>query len=93
LVICQESGNKFLGNEAHFVKILANSTRDPNGVCKLMDCSTTVFVDEFSNFFSTFSVVMLALGRSECSSSSTDTLLALKLNAIQKPLSRLTNVF
>jgi hypothetical protein len=41
---------------------LANSITDPNGVCELMDCSATVFVDEFSNF-STFSVALLVLGR------------------------------
>jgi hypothetical protein len=36
-----------------------------------MDCSATVFMDEFSDF-STFSVVLLVLGRPE-RSSSTDT--------------------
>jgi hypothetical protein len=30
------------------------SITDPSGVCKLMDCSMTVFVDEFSNFFQHF---------------------------------------
>jgi hypothetical protein len=34
--------------------LLANSLTDPNGVCELMDCSATVFVDEFSNFFNIF---------------------------------------
>jgi hypothetical protein len=33
---------------------LANSITDPNGVCELMDCSTTIFVDEFQNFFNIF---------------------------------------
>jgi hypothetical protein len=42
-----------------------------------MDCSAALFVDEFSNF-STFSVVLLMLGRPERSSSSTDTQPALK---------------
>jgi hypothetical protein len=37
---------------------------DPNGVCELMDCSVTIFVDEFS-IFATFSVVLLVLGRRE----------------------------
>jgi hypothetical protein len=27
---------------------------DPNGVCELMGCSATVFMDEFSNFFNIF---------------------------------------
>jgi hypothetical protein len=58
--------------------LLANSLTDPNGVCKLMDCLTTLFVDEFPNFFSTFSVVLLVLGRPDRSSSSTDTQPALK---------------
>jgi hypothetical protein len=42
-----------------------------------MDCSAMVFVDE-SGIFSTFSVILLALGRHERLSSSTDTQLALK---------------
>jgi hypothetical protein len=42
-----------------------------------MDCLATVFVNEFSNF-STFSVVLLVLGRIEHSLSSADTLPALK---------------
>jgi hypothetical protein len=42
-----------------------------------MDCSATVFVDEFSNFFN-IPVVLLVLGHPEHSSSSTDTRLALK---------------
>jgi hypothetical protein len=33
---------------------LANSITDLNGVCELMDCSATVFVDEFSNFIKFF---------------------------------------
>jgi hypothetical protein len=33
---------------------LANSITDPNGVCKLMDCSATVFMNEFSNFVNIF---------------------------------------
>jgi hypothetical protein len=32
----------------------ANSITDPNGVCSRMDCSVTVFMDEFSNFFNIF---------------------------------------
>jgi hypothetical protein len=51
----------------------------------------TVSVDEFLNF-STFSVVLLVLGRPERSSSSTDTRLALNVNAVQKLLSSLKNV-
>jgi hypothetical protein len=42
-----------------------------------MDCSQTVFVDEFSNF-STFSAALLVLGLPERSSISADTLPALK---------------
>jgi hypothetical protein len=34
--------------------LLANSITDTNGVCKLVDCSAMVFVDEFSNFFNIF---------------------------------------
>jgi hypothetical protein len=34
--------------------LLANSITDPSGVCELMDCLATVFVDEFSNFFQHF---------------------------------------
>jgi hypothetical protein len=54
-----------------------------------MDCSTPVFVDEFS-IFSTFSVVLLVPGRPEHSSSSIDTRPALKSlsglkNVLQKP--------
>jgi hypothetical protein len=48
------------------------SITDPNGVCGLMDCAVTVFVDEFG-FFPTFSVVLRVLGRPERLSSSTDT--------------------
>jgi hypothetical protein len=44
----------------------------------------TVFVDEFSIFFSTFSVVLLVLGRPERSSSSNDTRPALKLECYSK---------
>jgi hypothetical protein len=32
--------------------LLANLITDPNGICELMDSSATVFVEEFSNFFS-----------------------------------------
>jgi hypothetical protein len=49
-------GNKFHGNAADvqiLLRSLANSITDPNGVCKLMDCSVMVFVEEFS-IFSTF---------------------------------------
>jgi hypothetical protein len=45
-----------------------------------MDCSATVFVDEFSNFFQHF----LVLGRPECSLSSTDTRPALKREYLSK---------
>jgi hypothetical protein len=31
-----------------------SSITDPNGVCELIDCSATVFVDEFTNFFNSF---------------------------------------
>jgi hypothetical protein len=48
-------------------------------------------VDEFSNF-STFSVVLLVLGRPERSSSSTDTRPAMKRECQSKPLSGLKNV-
>jgi hypothetical protein len=74
-------GNKLRGNAAHVhifcSDLLANSITDRNGVCEHMDCSTPVFVDEFSKF-STFSAVLLVLGRPERSSSSTDTRPALK---------------
>jgi hypothetical protein len=59
------------------VKIWKTALTDRSGVCEFKDCSATVFVDEFSNF-STFSVILLILGRPEHSSSSTDTRLALK---------------
>jgi hypothetical protein len=49
-----------------------------------MDCSVTIFVDEFSNFFSTFSIVLLVLGRLEHTSSSTDTESALKCESHSK---------
>jgi hypothetical protein len=32
----------------------ANSITEPSGVCKLMDCSVTDFMDEFSNIFNIF---------------------------------------
>jgi hypothetical protein len=53
-----------------------------------MDCSATVFVDEFS-IFSTFSAVLLVLGRPERSSSSTDTGPALKCEYHSKTVVRL----
>jgi hypothetical protein len=31
-----------------------NSITDPRRVCKLMDCSATVFIEEFSNFLNIF---------------------------------------
>jgi hypothetical protein len=31
-----------------------SSITDPNDVCELLDCSATVFVDEFSDFFDNF---------------------------------------
>jgi hypothetical protein len=31
--------------------LLANSITDPSSVCEAIDCSSMVFVDEFSNFF------------------------------------------
>jgi hypothetical protein len=37
------------------LRLLANSITEPNDVCELMDCSVTVFMDEFSNFFFIFS--------------------------------------
>jgi hypothetical protein len=67
---------------------MANSITDTNRVCNLMDCSATVFVDEFSNFFSSFSVVLLVLGRPE-RSSSTDTRPALKRECHSKTAVRL----
>jgi hypothetical protein len=55
---------------------MVNSITDPNGDCKLMDCSVTIFVYEFSHFFkqifSTLSVGLLVLGRPERSPFSTD---------------------
>jgi hypothetical protein len=53
-----------------------------------MDCSATVFVDDFS-IFSTFSVVLLVLGRPERSLSSTDTQPALKRECHSKTAVRL----
>jgi hypothetical protein len=43
-----------------------------------MDCSAVIFMDEFSDFFSTFSVILLVLGHPESLSSSTDTCPTLK---------------
>jgi hypothetical protein len=45
--------------EAKYVQIscediLPNSITDSSSVYELMDCSATVFVNEFSNFFSIF---------------------------------------
>jgi hypothetical protein len=51
---------------------LANSITDSSGACELIDCSATVFVDEFLNFFNIFSH-LLVLGHPEHSSFSTDT--------------------
>jgi hypothetical protein len=51
-----------------------------------MDCSATVFVDEFSNF--SFSVVLLVFGRPE-RSSSTDTRQALKRECHSETVSSL----
>jgi hypothetical protein len=53
-----------------------------------MDCLASVFVDVFSNF-STFSVVLLVLGRPERSSSSTDTRPDLKRECHSKTSVRL----
>jgi hypothetical protein len=93
LIICQESGNKLHGSAAHVQifcqDLLANSKTDPSGVCELMDCSATVIVNEFLNFFNIFCQFMVT-GHPECLSSSTDTQLALK--CIQKLLSGLKNV-
>jgi hypothetical protein len=68
--------------------LLANSVIDPNDVCELTDSSATVFVDEFS-IFSTFSVVLLVLGRPKCLLSSTDTRPALKHECHSKTTVRL----
>jgi hypothetical protein len=57
-----------------------------------MHCPTTIFVDKFWDF-STFSVVLLVLGRPECSSSSSNTRPASNVNAVQKPLSGLMKHF
>jgi hypothetical protein len=54
-----------------------------------MDCSTTVFIDEFS----TFSVILPVLGHPECSSSSTDTRLALKHVCHSKTAVQLKEMF
>jgi hypothetical protein len=55
LIICRESGNKLRGMFRFSVKIfLANSKTGPNFVCERMDCSATIFVDEFSNFLNNF---------------------------------------
>jgi hypothetical protein len=53
-----------------------------------MDCSVTIFMDEFS-IFSIFSVILLVLGRPEHSSSSTDTQPALKRECHRKIAVRL----
>jgi hypothetical protein len=53
-----------------------------------MDCSATVFVDEFSKFL-TFSVFLLVLGRPELPSSSTDTRPALKRECHSETVVRL----
>jgi hypothetical protein len=53
-----------------------------------MDCSATVFVDEFS-IFSTFSVISLVFGCPECSSSSTDIQPSLKRECHLKTAVRL----
>jgi hypothetical protein len=74
-----------------YVKVPSSlSVIDSSGVCKLMDCLATVFMDEFSNFFNIL-CLLLVLGRPERLSSSTDTQPALKMNVIQKPLSGLKN--
>jgi hypothetical protein len=54
-----------------------------------MGCSATVFVDEFSNFFFKFSVVLLVLRRLEFSSLSTYTRPALKRECHSKTADRL----
>jgi hypothetical protein len=51
-----KTGSKILrGNEAHIhifcYYLLANCITDPSSVCKLMDCSATVFVDELLNCY------------------------------------------
>jgi hypothetical protein len=43
-------GQLFLKEPFYYSEV---SKTDPNGVCELMDCSATVFIDEFS-IFSTF---------------------------------------
>jgi hypothetical protein len=53
-----------------------------------MGCSATVFVDQFSNF-STFSVLLLVLGRPERPSFTTDTRPAFKHECHSKTLVRL----
>jgi hypothetical protein len=60
-----------------------NSITDPSGVCKLMDCSAMVFVDDFSKFFNIFCRFAGAWSP-EHSSSSTDTQPALKLECHSK---------
>jgi hypothetical protein len=56
--MCQEWGNKLRGSEAHVpilcYDLLAKSTAGSKDVCELMDCLATDFMDEFSNFSSTF---------------------------------------
>jgi hypothetical protein len=58
-----------------------------------MDCSAMVFVDEFFEFFSTFSVVLLMLGRPERLSSSTNPQLSLKHECHSKTTVRLKECF
>jgi hypothetical protein len=54
-----------------------------------MDCSATVFMDEFSNIFLTFSVVLVMLGHRERSSSAADTQPGLKRECHSKTAVRL----
>jgi hypothetical protein len=54
-----------------------------------MDCSATVFVDEFWNSFSTYSVILLVVGRPGRSSSSAETRPALKRECYSKTAVRL----
>jgi hypothetical protein len=62
----------------------SNLITEPNGVCELMDRSATVFVEEVSIFFSTFSVIVLMLGRCVQAKIDADTLLHRFCHTLQK---------
>jgi hypothetical protein len=71
--------------------LLANSITNPNGVCGLMDCSATVFVDEYSNFFNIFCRYWCLVAWNICHLQLTPDR-PWNVNAIQQPLSNLNSV-